>query len=137
MEIAECFGIHAGKPSEKKESATLDCKEQHGVGSKKGENNSYCLPVINQSCSWSTGFRTFSFLPSGQLKAFWVGVIQYRGCICSNQMFEDETFENVCLSSYSQRTLTWAKEKSGTETTFVYTESVFYSSKPSKHDKPF
>lgn len=31
----------------KNKSATLDCKEQHGVNSTKRENNTNCLPVIN------------------------------------------------------------------------------------------
>lgn len=33
----------------KNESGTLDRKEQHGVNSTKRENNTNCLPEINQS----------------------------------------------------------------------------------------
>lgn len=41
------FQHPTGTLSEKNESATLDCKEQHGVNATKRENNTNCLPVIN------------------------------------------------------------------------------------------
>lgn len=46
-EVAECFSIHQEHYQKKNESATLDCKEQHGVNATKRENNTNCLPVIN------------------------------------------------------------------------------------------